>query len=137
MKTLNERLKHAREKKNWSQGQLAAAAGLGQSAIGNIEAGTRKAPSSLPQIAEALGINYKWLANGIGPMIGSPPGQQLELDDMERMMLQEFGKIPPENKFDAFSQIGIIISVAKKTHEPIPAHPLVPPSSKQSGKSHT
>lgn len=68
MKTLSERLKHARKTKEWTQGHLAAACGLTQSAIGNIEAGTREAKGSLPQIAQALGISYQWLAFGTGEM---------------------------------------------------------------------
>ena len=68
MKTIAERLKHARGLKGWTQAQLAAAAGVSQSAIGNIEAGVRNSRGSLPEIAEALGISRKWLADGIGEM---------------------------------------------------------------------
>ena len=68
MKTLSERLKHARKTKEWTQTHLAAACGLTQSAIGNIEAGIRDAKGSLPQIAQALGISYQWLASGEGEM---------------------------------------------------------------------
>jgi phage repressor protein C with HTH and peptisase S24 domain len=66
VKTIAERLKHARSRKNWSQGQLAAAAGLSQGTIGNIESGARQAHASLIAIAEALGVSYKWLAHGEG-----------------------------------------------------------------------
>jgi phage repressor protein C with HTH and peptisase S24 domain len=66
VKTIAERLKHARAAKGWSQGQLAAAAGLSQGTIGNIESGARQAHASLIAIAEALGVSYKWLANGEG-----------------------------------------------------------------------
>lgn len=73
MKTVAERLQHARDLKGWSQAQLAAASGLSQSTIGNIEAGTRKAKGSLPEIAKALGVNHDWLANDIGDMKGVAP----------------------------------------------------------------
>lgn len=68
MKTIAERLKFAREAKEWKQVQLATAAGVSPGTIGNIESGTRQAKGSLPQIAEALGISHKWLATGKGEM---------------------------------------------------------------------
>lgn len=68
MKNIAERLKFARNKKGWTQSQLAVAAGVSAGTIGNIESEARQAKGSLPQIAEALGISYKWLAHGTGPM---------------------------------------------------------------------
>jgi transcriptional regulator with XRE-family HTH domain len=68
MKNIAERLTHAREAKGWSKSKLAAAAGVTPSAIGNIESGIRQAKASLHPIAKALGVNYDWLANGIGEM---------------------------------------------------------------------
>ena len=68
MKTVAERLKHAREAKGWSQARLASAAELSQSAVGNIEAGVRQAKGSLPVLAKALSVSYEWLANGVGDM---------------------------------------------------------------------
>ena len=75
METLSTRMKHARSLKKWNQRQLAVACGLTPSAIGNIEAGKREAKGSIPQIAEALGVNYKWLAYGTGEMFSTktPP----------------------------------------------------------------
>lgn len=72
MKTIAERLKFARIEKGWTQNQLAVVAGVSTGTIGNIESGARQAKGSLPQIAEALGINHKWLYKGEGPM--RPPG---------------------------------------------------------------
>jgi transcriptional regulator with XRE-family HTH domain len=68
MKTIAERMKHARGLKSWTQPQLAVAAGVSTGTIGNIESGARQAKGSLPQIAEALGVNLKWLAYGEGDM---------------------------------------------------------------------
>lgn len=68
MKTIAERLKHARESRGWSQSHLAVAAGKSQSTIGNIEANLREGRASLPQIAKALGISHEWLADGEGEM---------------------------------------------------------------------
>lgn len=59
-------MKYAREQRGWTQSQLAVAAGLSQGTIGNIESGARQARGSLPQIAEALGVEHKWLSQGLG-----------------------------------------------------------------------
>lgn len=77
MKTVAERLKKARERKEWSQAQLAAAAGLSQSTIGNIESGIRQARGSLPELAKVLGVSYEWLANGVGEL-DAEEGQQAQ-----------------------------------------------------------
>ena len=74
METVAQRLKIAREAKGWNQRKLALASGLTPSAIGNIEAGTRQAKGSLPQIADALGISYRWLAHGEGDMKSTDQG---------------------------------------------------------------
>lgn len=68
MKTIADRLKFARLRKGWVQSQLAVNAGVSTGTIGNIESGARQSKGSLPQIAEALGISHKWLADGVGPM---------------------------------------------------------------------
>ena len=97
MKTVAERLQHARDLKGWSQAQLAAASGLSQSTIGNIEAGTRKAKGSLPEIAKALGISHDWLANGIGDMKGeaAPPSiPYSEPSNLGRELALVFDMIP-------------------------------------------
>jgi len=66
MKTIAERLAFARG--SMTQSALAAKAGVSQGTIGNIESGARQSKGSLPQIAEALNINHKWLATGEGQM---------------------------------------------------------------------
>ncbi len=77
MKTIAERLRHARDEKGWSQAHLASAAGVSQSTIGNIEAGIRQARGSLPQIAKALGVSHDWLADDDGPMKTNLPVNHL------------------------------------------------------------
>lgn len=66
MDTIGSRLKFLREARGWTQAQLASAAGLSQSTIGNIESGARQAKASLVDVAEALRANYKWLLHGEG-----------------------------------------------------------------------
>lgn len=72
MEILSSRLKTARLLRQWTQSQLAAAAGVSTGTVGNIESGIRLAPGSLPALAEALKINYKWLAHGTGDMLDNP-----------------------------------------------------------------
>lgn len=64
MKTIADRLKEARLAKNLTQEDLARAAGVTQSTIGNIEAGTRKNPRELLAIASALDVDPTWLKTG-------------------------------------------------------------------------
>ena len=66
MDTIGSRLKAARHEKGWSQLQLAEAAGVSQSAIGNIESGQRKRPRDLVSIGAALGVSAEWLETGKG-----------------------------------------------------------------------
>ena len=67
MSTLAQRLKEAREGNGLTQTELAKKAKLkNQSIIGSLESGYRKASSYIPQIAEALGVNALWLAEGVG-----------------------------------------------------------------------
>lgn len=69
MKKISDRLTHARAFRGFTQGTLAAAAGVSQGTIGNIESGSREGKQSLPAIAKALKINHDWLANGEGEML--------------------------------------------------------------------
>jgi transcriptional regulator with XRE-family HTH domain len=71
MKTIADRLKYARGLKQWTQAQLAIAAGIPQSTVCYTESGKRQSKGSLPLIAQALGINERWLAAGEGEMQGA------------------------------------------------------------------
>ena len=68
MDTLPCRLTYARESRGLTQTQLAKLAGVGQSTVGNIEAGIRGGLNSLAPIANALQIRYQWLRDGDGEM---------------------------------------------------------------------
>lgn len=50
-----------------SQGALAKLAGCGQSTIASIERGRNQGSTILPRVAEILGVNALWLAEGRGP----------------------------------------------------------------------
>ena len=66
VKTIADRLKHTRLLRGLSQGELAAKVGVRQSAIGNVEAGTRQRPRDLVAIATALQVSPEWLETGKG-----------------------------------------------------------------------
>jgi len=81
VKTLADRVREARKSKGWTQAELAKEAGVGQSAIGNIEAGKRSNPQTLTAIGAALGRRPKWLLRG------EPP--EFEDDDSGQTMGKE------------------------------------------------
>lgn len=68
VKTIAERLVHARERAGLTQEQLAAAARVSQGTIGNIESGLRKRPRDIIAIADAVGVRPQWLETGKGPI---------------------------------------------------------------------
>lgn len=98
VKTIAERAKEAREalKPKVSQIELARRAGVSPGTIGNLEAGTRKNPRELLEIAAALEVNPEWLktgkgpkhANAVEPPAAAPRGAHTEL-------LAFFDELPP------------------------------------------
>lgn len=107
MNTLAERLFWARGRKQLSQEQLAALAGVSQSTIGNLEAGIRLSARKLPQIASVLGVDALWLADGKGKpfqagaeqpglSLANPPPNLLPSHEQIGEMVMLFMKMPPE-----------------------------------------
>ena len=76
-RTLADRLRWARERKNWSQSHLALVADVSTSTVGMIESGARQNKGSLPALADALGVRYKWLMFGELP-VTSPKQEPIE-----------------------------------------------------------
>lgn len=72
MKTIAERLKHARKELRLTQPALAKLAGVSAGTIGNIESGFRKDVRELLAIARAVGVNPEWLKTGKGPKSTEP-----------------------------------------------------------------
>lgn len=87
MKTLAEKVTHLRTVKGWTQGELAAAVGVTQGSIGNIESGIRENPraATILGIAKVFGVSPQWLQSGEGPMHAgtteAAPTQAVPLDD--------------------------------------------------------
>jgi transcriptional regulator with XRE-family HTH domain len=77
MDNLSSRLKAAREAKGLSQAQLGKMAHCGQTTIASIENGRNKGSTKLAALAEILGVEPLWLAEGARPQgtAGAVPGQ--------------------------------------------------------------
>lgn len=124
MKTLADRLLHARTTKKWLQKDLAVASGVSMGMIGMLEKGKRgadgKTPGSLAALTQALGVNYEWLAHNNGPMVGlaqtvgpltqvnealapvsTAPAAIKEVADPLTAMAAIYGMLPPEQRRDA------------------------------------
>jgi|GEM_PF-3624010 len=66
MKTLQERLKHARKEAFLTQAQLSAVSGLSQSTIAQIESGRNSGTRFADRLAKALNVSVSWLLTGEG-----------------------------------------------------------------------
>ncbi|MDM0007176.1 S24 family peptidase [Variovorax sp. J22G73] len=64
--TIGERIKYSRQQRGLTQQQLAVAAGVSTSTIGNLESGLRDKPRELNAIARALRASSTWLETGRG-----------------------------------------------------------------------
>lgn len=80
---LGERLAIALKRRGMSQGQLEAAAGLGDSYVSKLLQGKRPNVGfqTLEDISIALKVNYLWLAFGVGPMEGNAPTRTIHYDE--------------------------------------------------------
>ncbi len=70
MKTVAERVAHARQLRGLSQSELARRIKLRPQTIQSIEAGVTKKSKYLPEIAKVTQVNLEWLADGIGAIQG-------------------------------------------------------------------
>lgn len=68
-----DRLRHARKTRKMSQAKLAAAAGLDQTTISDLENGRSRSTGRSAEIALALEVDPTWLATGMGEMDSSGP----------------------------------------------------------------
>lgn len=68
MKNFANRLLYARELRGLTQGELARAAGISQSAIASYESGKRNSAKNFVRLAHALHVNPLWLIDGLEPM---------------------------------------------------------------------
>lgn len=66
----SERIKAARKHAKLTQSGLAAAVGIDQTSISNLERGKSRGSSHTASIAAACGVNALWLETGLGEMTG-------------------------------------------------------------------
>lgn len=99
---LNMRIRAARLKAGLSQAGMAAALGVGRSAVANWECMNSVAPHCvrLTQIALLTGVSHEWLATGRGtPALGQEdvPAVDAEMVDdlLERRLLRAYRAAPP------------------------------------------
>jgi phage repressor protein C with HTH and peptisase S24 domain len=83
MATLGDRLKELRIRRGMSQVALAEKAQVSQTTIASIETGRANGSKHLVAIADALGINYKWLLSGSY----KPPEDEDSPSDANRRLL--------------------------------------------------
>lgn len=69
MNTIGDRVRVARKNKGMTQGQLAAAVGIAQPTLSNLEKGKHAETVKIVEIAKTLGIRPEWLSSGAGPML--------------------------------------------------------------------
>ncbi|QOD81912.1 helix-turn-helix domain-containing protein [Chromobacterium haemolyticum] len=90
MDSLPQRLKSTREKRGFSQEQLAVRAGVGQSTIAALETDPNRATTKLVQIAKALNVTPTWLETGKGPMnpVPAPENTYIAAESIEDLARQ-------------------------------------------------
>ncbi len=65
--TIGERIKQARQLRGMSRPQLSEASGIKYPTLAGIENNDQAGTTQLPALAEALGVNIRWLQTGKGP----------------------------------------------------------------------
>lgn len=68
MNTIGDRVRIARKDNGMTQGQLAAAVGIAQPTLSNLEKGKHAETVKIVEIAKILGVRPEWLSSGVGPM---------------------------------------------------------------------
>jgi transcriptional regulator with XRE-family HTH domain len=99
--TIGQRIKSAREARLWKQADLARASGVSQGTVSKLEAGKMHRGTQLLQLADALGVQLRWLDSGEGPrgLAGeSPPPAYHQAADLERSVIQAMRDMPPEDR---------------------------------------
>lgn len=97
---LGRRIRQAREKQGLSQEQLAAALGVGQRAISEIENGKQRLPvTDLPELARALNVPLLHFFE-----------EELSSDDLDLALLKHFHRLPDAKSRHSVIEIVRLIS---------------------------
>lgn len=67
MTTIGERIRTERKRQGLTQQDLAQYAGIAKQTLSDLENGSSKSTTTLPKIAERLGLSASWLQTGRGP----------------------------------------------------------------------
>lgn len=106
-KNIADRIREARRLAGVTQSQAALALGVHRGTLGHWERGEGHRPTSknLERLAEALDVNYEWLATGRGVARGLPlddiPAVRLDCfahSEEEETLLAAFRKMSPERQ---------------------------------------
>ena len=93
---MKERLKFARDSRDKSQEWLGKELGLTQSSVSLWERGIHLPNSKqLMQIANALNVNYQWLATGEGEMLNTDvhPAEVIEVPAKPKLEPDQFDQV--------------------------------------------
>lgn len=107
---LGRRIRHARERIGLTQEALAESVERDQKAVSEYENGKRKLPAvDLPVYARALGVPVSYFFDG-----------DIQTDQLDQLLLQEFHSLPTEEDKQAAIQAVHLISNTIKRHTSIP-----------------
>lgn len=98
MKNLGERLRHARERKGWSQNKLADESGVKQGTISKIEREGQYKSVYAFKLAQALGIDNAWLIVGDDAEQIANTELQIEFSKEEKEIILMYRKLNDTNK---------------------------------------
>jgi len=103
---LGQRIRHARERVDMSQEDLAVAVERDQKAVSEYENGKRKLPATeLPTFARVLGVPVSYFFDG-----------EFQIDDLDQLLLQEFHMLQSYEDRNAAIQAVRLISDTVKRH---------------------
>lgn len=103
---MNSRLKDIRKALRLTQKEFAARLGITDSGISRLEKGQNQLTDQLIRaICREYKVNYEYLKNGIGEMFVEVPQtvvdelcEQYDLDDFDRIMIQEYLKLDESSR---------------------------------------
>ena len=98
---MKDRLIQLRKALNLSMEAFGKKIGVGRSTISRLESGTNGFTDQMTRsICREFGVNYEWFVSGVGEMFSDVPQtvvdelcEQYDLDDFDRIMLQEYLKM--------------------------------------------
>ena len=112
MPTTGEKIKDLRQRKNWTQYQLADKVGVSSQVISNMErsyTAERLKPEVLAALAQALGTTIDYL-------VGSDQREDIPLSQNEQELLQNFRKL--DERQQALAS-GLLQELAKNQREEV------------------